>query len=79
MTGLLGLFADVRKDAAVHIKDVAVDKVGGIGSEEDGGAHQILSLAPAGSGGLGYDELIEGWRLPSGWRSRSGAVCGVAM
>ena len=20
-----------------------------------------------------------GWRLPSGWRSRSGAVCGVSM
>ena len=56
----LGLLADVSQDAAVHIQDVAVDEVRRIGSQEHGGAAQIVRLAPAFSGGLGDDELIEG-------------------
>ena len=39
---------------------MAVDEVGSVGSQEHSGAHQVLGLAPAGSGGLGDDELVEG-------------------
>ena len=35
----LRLFADVGQDAAVHIQDVAIDKIGGVGGQKDGGAH----------------------------------------
>ena len=77
---LLRLLADVSEDAAVNVQDEAVDEVGSVGGEEDGGAAQIVSLAPAASGGLGDDEAD---RRDGGCRragcSRRGAVCGVAM
>ena len=56
---LLGLLADVSQDAAVNVENQAVDEVGSLGGEEDSGAAQILGLAPALSGGLGNDELVE--------------------
>ena len=53
------LLADVGEDAAVNVQDQAVDKVRSLRCQEDGGAAQILGLAPAGSRSLGNDELIE--------------------
>ena len=57
---LLRLLADVGQDAAVNVQDEAVDEVGSGRGEEDGGAAQILSFAPAACGGLGDDEAVEG-------------------
>ena len=57
---LLRLLADVGQDAAVHVQHQAVDEVGGFGSQEDGGAAQVLGFAPAAGRGLGDDELVEG-------------------
>mgnify|MGYP006911665306 CR=1 FL=1 len=54
------LLADVSEDAAVNVQDQAVDEVGSLGCEEDSGSAQIVCIAPAASGGLGDDELIEG-------------------
>lgn len=54
------LLADVGQDAAVHVEDQAVDEVGSFGSQEDGGAAQVLGFAPAAGRGLGDDELVEG-------------------
>ena len=54
------LLADVSEDAAVNVEDQAVDEVGSLGSEEHGGAAQILGLAPALGRGLGDDELVKG-------------------
>ena len=76
------LLADVGEDAAVNVEDQAVDKVGSLGGEEDGGAAQILGLAPALSGGLGNDELVEGMAgaigldLAQGCGLRGGDVAG---
>ena len=53
------LLADVSQDAAVNVEDQAVDKVGSLGSEEHGGAAQILGFAPALGRGLGNDELVK--------------------
>ena len=57
---LLRLLADVSQNAAVNVQDEAVDEVGSGRGEEDGGAAQILSFAPAACGGLGDDEAVEG-------------------
>ena len=57
---LLGLLADVSQDAAISVQDLAVDKVGSVGSQEHAGAHHVLGGAPAACGGLGADEGIEG-------------------
>ena len=67
------LLADVSQDAAVNVENQAVDEVGSLGGEEDSGAAQILGLAPALSGGLGNDELVERmtraiWLQPWGLR-----------
>ena len=56
---LFGLFADVGEDAAVDVENVAVDEVRRFGSEEHGGAHQILGCAPACGGRLGDNEGVE--------------------
>ena len=53
------LLADVGQDAAIDVEDQAVDKVRGLRCQEDGGAAQILGIAPAASGGLGNDELVK--------------------
>ena len=55
----LGLLANVRQNAAIHIEDVAVDEVGRIGSEEHRRSLQILGLAPARGRSLGDDELVK--------------------
>ena len=47
--------------------------------QEDSGAAQVLGVAPACSGSLGNDELVKRMAAASGWISRRGAVCGVAM
>ena len=47
------------QDAAIDVEDQAVDKVRGLRCQEDGGAAQILGIAPAASGGLGNDELVK--------------------
>ena len=39
---------------------MAVYEVAGVGSEEHGGTHEVRGVAPAGSGGLSDDELVEG-------------------
>ena len=76
------LLADVGEDAAVNIENQAVDEVGSLGGEEHGGAAQILGLAPALSGGLGDDELVErmtraiGLDLAQGRGLRGGDVAG---
>ena len=57
---MLRLLADVGQNTAVHIQDMTVDEVGSVAGQEHGGTHQILGSTPAGSGGLGDDELIEG-------------------
>ena len=57
---LLGLLADVSQDAAVSVKDLAIDKVGSMGGQEHAGADHVLGGAPAACGGLGADEGIEG-------------------
>ena len=46
------LLAYVGEDAAVNVKDVAVDEVGSVGSEEHGRAHQVFGRAPARRRGL---------------------------
>ena len=51
------LLADVSQNAAVNVEDQAVDKVGSLGGEEDGGAAQILGLAPALGRGLGNQNV----------------------
>ena len=76
------LLADVSQDAAVNVENQAVDEVGSLGGEEDSGAAQILGLAPALSGGLGNDELVErmtraiGLDLAQGRGLRGGDVAG---
>lgn len=57
---MLGLFTDISKNATVHIKNVSIDEVRGIGGQEYGGANQVIRLAPTACGGLGDDELVEG-------------------
>ena len=47
---LLGLLADVSKDAAINVQDQAVDEIGCLGSKEHGRATQIFSLTPAACG-----------------------------
>lgn len=49
---LLGLLADVSQDAAVSVKDLAIDKVGSMGGQEHAGADHVLWGAPAACGGL---------------------------
>ena len=71
---LLGLLADVSQDAAISVKDLAIDKVGSMGSQEHAGADHVLGGAPAACGVLAQMKVSKGWRLPSGWISRSGAV-----
>ena len=39
---------------------MAVDEVGSVGGQEHGGSLQIIGCTPAGGGGFGNDELIEG-------------------
>lgn len=48
---LLGLLADVSQDAAISVQDLAVDKVGSVGSQEHAGADHVLGVPqrPAGS------------------------------
>ena len=46
------LLSDIGQDAAVHIKDMPIDEVGGVGCQEHGGAHQVIGLPPAGRRGL---------------------------
>ena len=53
---LLGLLADVGKDAAIYIKYVAVDGVRGGRCEEHCGTAELLRVEPTASGGLGADE-----------------------
>ena len=38
---LLGLLADVSQDAAISVQDLAIDKVGSVGSQEHAGARWI--------------------------------------
>ena len=71
---LLGLLADVSQDAAISVQDLAVDKVGSVGSQEHAGADHVLGGAPAACGVLAQMKVSKGWRLPSGWISRRGAV-----
>src|SRR5699024_7556628 len=54
-----GLLADVGQDAAVHIQDVAVDKVAGVAGQEHRRRAQVLGLAPAVGRGLGADEAVK--------------------
>ena len=47
---LLGLLADVSQDAAISVQDLAVDKVGSMGSQEHAGdvyKRQFLSISTA--------------------------------
>ena len=53
---LLRLLADVGKDAAVGVEDLAVHEIGSVGSQEDAGADHVFGVAPAACGGLGADE-----------------------
>ena len=46
------LLADVSQNAAVNVEDQAVDKVGSLGSQEHGGAAQILGLTPSAQQGV---------------------------
>lgn len=66
------MLADISQNAAIHIEDVAVNEIGSIGCQEHRGANQVLGLAPAGSGGLGDDELIEGMTAAIGLRHAQG-------
>ena len=45
------LLADVSQDAAISVKDLAIDKVGSMGSQEHAGADHVLGGAPAACGG----------------------------
>ena len=77
---LLGLLADVSQDAAISVQNLAVDKVGSVGSQEHAGADHVLGGCPSGLRGvLAQMKVSKGWRLPSGWISRRGAVWAVAM
>ena len=61
-----GLLADVGQDAAVHIEDVSVDKVGGVGGQEHRRAHQVLRVAPAAGRSFRDNELVKGAALAAG-------------
>ena len=71
---LLGLLADVSQDAAISVKDLAIDKVGSMGGQEHAGANHVLGGAQRPAGVLAQMKVSKGWRLPSGWISRRGAV-----
>lgn len=77
-TGPSGLISDIRQDSSVHIQDVAIDKVGGVGGQEHGRPHQVLRDAPAGGRSLGYNELVK--RMPAAvglsLPQRGGLGCG---
>ena len=77
-TGPSGLLSDIRQDSSVHIQDVAIDKVGGVGGQEHGRPHQVLRDAPAGSRSFGYNELVK--RMPAAvglsLPQRGGLGCG---
>ena len=55
----LGLLANVRQNAAIHIEDVAVDEVGRVRRKEHCRAAQIRRVAPALGRCLGDDELVK--------------------
>lgn len=76
---LLGLLADVSQDAAISVQDLAIDKVGSVGSQEHAGADHVLGVPQRPAGVLAQMKVSKGWRLPSGWISRRGAVWAVAM
>ena len=75
-----GLFADVGEDAAVDIKDVAVDEIRRTGGQEHRRADEVFDIAPTRSRGLGDDEVVEGIAVaperlgrPGGDRARGDA------
>src|SRR5260370_39269099 len=53
---------------AVDHQDVAVDVVRGPAGQEDGGAHQVGGLTPAGRGDV-LDGTAGGWSVAHGWRA----------
>ena len=74
-----GLFANIGQNSSVHIEDVAVDKVGGVGGQKDRRTHQVLRVPPAARRGLGHDELVEGVAASVRLALPKGAVWGVAI
>ena len=80
---LARLVAQVGQDAAVGVEDLPVDEVGGVGGQEDAGAHHVLGFAPAAGRGLGDDKGVEGaaaavrLALAQGRGLRGGDVAGA--
>ena len=76
------LLSNVCEDSTVDVEDVAVDEVRCIGSQEHGGALQVLGRAPTGCWRLGNDELVKrvtaaiGLRLAQRCGLRRGDVAG---
>ena len=54
------LLADIGQDSAVHVQNMAVDKIGGGGGQEHRRTAQVGGLAPTVGGGFRQDELVEG-------------------
>ena len=54
------LLADVSKNTAIDIENVAIDGVGGMRGKEHGGSAQFLGLEPTAGRCLGTDERVEG-------------------
>ena len=79
-SSLLWLFSDVCQNTAVYIYNMSVDEVGCIGSQEYSGSLADPQLCPhLAAGVFAMMNWSNGCLEPSGWISRSGAVCGVAI
>ena len=71
---LLGLLADVSQDAAISVQDLAIDKVGSMEARNTQGPTMSSGVPQRPAGVLAQMKVSKGWRLPSGWISRRGAV-----
>ena len=54
------------RKAAVHVDGPAVDIVGGVAGQEDGGAHQVVGAAPAAGGNAARNLVVKGLVIADG-------------
>ncbi len=56
---ILGLLSDIGEDAAVYVKDMAVDEVRSVRGKEYCGTHEVFGSTPTSGRSLGDDKLVE--------------------